>query len=237
MGINHKIRKEDGKFKIKRGNEDECDWEEFVTKFEDKQRENFSTEISSIDEFLKEFLSKIIAYLEKEHHNTNAYILKLQCQSEESISCPMSKGKNIKVYNLSGEPYEIKELRNFVFIKFYTTNENNIRPLVVGVTASKLVSFTSGPDCESWFSKCFTNSSGPARLYLTQKDLDWYEEKVIIIPVESACSEDPKPCVSANAANESKCVIKKGRNISTPCRTMALEIESELMKEYFLVGS
>lgn len=66
----------------------------------------------------------------------------------------------------------------FVYIKF-CIGEDGIKPLVVGKTGSLLVN-SSGTDIN--FS---TNKETPARVFLKEESKEWYEDEVLVIPVET----------------------------------------------------
>lgn len=66
----------------------------------------------------------------------------------------------------------------FVYIKF-CIGEDGIKPLVVGKTGSLLVN-SSGTDIN--FS---INKETPARVFLKEESKEWYEDEVLVIPVET----------------------------------------------------
>ena len=73
-----------------------------------------------------------------------------------------------------------KGVGHFVYIKFYTNENGKIKPLVAGITASLLIN-SSGTDVS--FSTRSTD--GPARRYLLEHNLKWFEKLIYVIPVSS----------------------------------------------------
>ena len=73
-----------------------------------------------------------------------------------------------------------KGVGHFVYIKFYTDENGKIKPLVAGLTGSLLVN-NSGTDVN--FSVDPTH--GPARRYLLEHNLKWFEKFIYVIPVFS----------------------------------------------------
>lgn len=66
----------------------------------------------------------------------------------------------------------------FCYIKFYIDKDDNVKPLVVGKTGTKLVSNTINDICFSYWD----TNKGPARQFLKDRNVDWDKTKVFIIP-------------------------------------------------------
>lgn len=73
-----------------------------------------------------------------------------------------------------------KGVGNFVYIKFYNDENGKIKPLVAGLSGSLLVN-KNGTDVS--FSTNPTH--GPARRYLLEHNLKWFEKFIYVIPVSS----------------------------------------------------
>lgn len=68
----------------------------------------------------------------------------------------------------------------FVYIKFYKNKNSKILPLVVGESGSLNVNKTG---CDLSFSK--NPNHGPSRRFLIEENLDYYYEKILVIPTTS----------------------------------------------------
>lgn len=91
----------------------------------------------------------------------------------------VKEGSSIGQNGLELELVE-KGVGHFVYIKFYTNENGKIKPLVAGLSGSLLVN-KNGTDVS--FS---TNPiHGPARRYLLEHNLKWFEKFIYVIPVSS----------------------------------------------------
>lgn len=69
----------------------------------------------------------------------------------------------------------------FVYIKFYIDKEENIKPLVVGKTGSKLVNI-SGTDIKFDLNNI---DHSPGRRFIADNNFEWYKDKIYVIPCNS----------------------------------------------------
>ena len=127
-------------------------------------------------------------YKEKFIVNNNINFLK-----ELSINYPISflqstfRNQNSINWTDSRQAFEQnlkeKDISWFTYIKFYINNIEDIKPLVIGKTGSKLVNI-SGTDVS--FSTDITD--GPARKFLKENNYNWDKTKILIIPCENEVS-------------------------------------------------
>lgn len=124
------------------------------------------------DEFKEKFKTQNVSFLEtiaKDYEDSF-----LQTTFREQNSESWTGGK------LAFEQSLVENnVKWFSYIKFYIDKENNIKPLVVGKTGSKLANI-SGSDI--MFSYDFDH--GPSRRFLFENNLDWCKTQVLIIPAK-----------------------------------------------------